>query len=428
MGGTAITSHSSLILSPGVNPRIGALWKLKPIETNKFEVSMEIKVTKPPDSVPIDEVFAVWFVHENVTQEMATVFQEHIQNQDHIVAGTWGNIMTEKKYNMAGYKTNYKGLGLFFKVSSEGNSVSAVLNDGTTDMAAIPAADAYKFDFTNGAATTVKLDHGFGYVKVEILHGGVSQGTRTISTSLENAYVGMSSGSIPKDGEAKDARVKTTKIELVKLDIVNKDETKKIEDVHAVPQTEKRDLEKVAESEGDVLHESSSKKDHRGESDAIKELTNMVFKLVTETQPMRQQMSRAIDSLGSRITIMEKNFAELQAEIDKKSGHKMNEEFAAIKDELSSLSTLTSKNSHERQKRLERVHGDIADVHRAAHSADGIDKHLDKLLDSNNQVIDKLNDEHHMMFGVSIAALAFIIVAGLSLYNKFRCWEKKHSL
>jgi len=314
---------------------------------------------------------------------------------------------------------------LFFKVGADGQTVSAVSNDGSKDMAALPASDAYKFDFTNGQTTTIKLDHGFGYVKVEIVHGGTSQGTRTINTALTNAYVGMSSGSLPTEAVAP---AKSCKIELEKLDIVNKDETKKIEDVHAVPQTEKRDLEKVADETMDVLHESSSKKDHRGESDAIKELTNMVFKLVVETQPMRTQMSRAIDSLSNRISIMEKNFRELQAEIDRKSGHKLGEEFAAIKDELSSLSSLTSKNSHERQKRLERVHGDIADVHRAAHSADGIDKHLDKLMASNSEVIDKLNGEHHMMFGVSIAALAFIIVAGLSLYNKFRCWEKKHSL
>jgi len=32
------------------------------------------------------------------------------------------------------------------------------------------------------------------------------------------------------------------------------------------------------------------------------------------------------------------------------------------------------------------------------------------------------------MFGVSIAAIAFVLVAGLSLYNKFLCWEKKHVL
>merc|ERR1711920_361369 len=125
---------------------------------------------------------------------------------------------------------------------------------------------------------------------------------------------------------------------------------------------------------------------------------------------------------------MENDFKQLQDELDRKTGHKLNDEFATIKDELSSLSTITSKNSHDRQKRLDKVHGDIADVHRVAHSADGIDKHLDKLMQSNNQVIDKLNGEHHTMFGVSIAALAFIIVAGLSLYNKFRCWEKKHSL
>merc|ERR1712151_395785 len=128
----------------------------------------------------------------------------------------------------------------------------------------------------------------------------------------------------------------------------------------------------------------------------IKELTNMVFKLVVETQPMRQQMSRAIESLGKRIEVMESNFADLKAELDKKTGHKLG--------------------------------ADIADVHKSAHSPDNIDKHLDKLTQSNTKVLDQLTNEHQKMFGVSIAAIAFIIIAGLSLYNKFRCWEKKHVL
>merc|ERR1711920_264148 len=107
---------------------------------------------------------------------------------------------------------------------------------------------------------------------------------------------------------------------------------------------------------------------------------------------------------------MENDFKQLQDELDQKTGHKLNDEFASIKEELSSLSTLTSKNSHDRQKRLEKVHGDIADVHRVAHSADGVDKHLGKLVESNSKVIEKLNNEHTTMFGFSIAAIAFVIV------------------
>merc|ERR1712039_321737 len=125
---------------------------------------------------------------------------------------------------------------------------------------------------------------------------------------------------------------------------------------------------------------------------------------------------------------METNFADLKVEIDKKTGHKLGQEFDAIKKELTSLSSVASRENQERHKRLESLHEDIADVHKSAHSPDNIDKHLDKLTKSNSKVLNQLTNEHQKMFGVSIAAIAFIIIAGLSLYNKFRCWEKKHVL
>merc|ERR1719159_788781 len=139
-------------------------------------------------------------------------------------------------------------------------------------------------------------------------------------------------------------------------------------------------------------------------------------------------MSRAITSLSKRIGVMEKTFQDLKAELDKKTGHKLGEEFDAIKKELTSLTSYTSQETRERHKRLETLHSDIKDVHKTAHSTEGLDKHLDKLTESNSKVLDQLTSEHQKMFGVSIAAIAFIMIAGLSLYNKFRCWEKRHIL
>merc|ERR1719401_3029595 len=118
---------------------------------------------------------------------------------------------------------------------------------------------------------------------------------------------------------------------------------------------------------------------------------------------MRQQMGKAIESLTKRIAVMEKSFAELKSELDKKTGHKLGAEFDAIKKELTSLSSYTSKETQERHSRLESLHADIADVHKSAHSPDNIDKHLDKLTQSNTKVLDQLTNEHQKMFGVSIA-------------------------
>jgi len=154
----------------------------------------------------------------------------------------------------------------------------------------------------------------------------------------------------------------------------------------------------------------------------------MVFKLIVETQPQRVQLHNAISSLGKRITSMEETFEHLKQEIDKKTGHHLGKEFDAIKKELASLSTVAAKENKERHKRLEALHEDIADVHKTANSSDSIDHHLNKLTESNQRTLESLTTEHQKMFGVSIGAIAFVIIAGLSLYNKFRCWEKKHVL
>jgi len=154
----------------------------------------------------------------------------------------------------------------------------------------------------------------------------------------------------------------------------------------------------------------------------------MVFKLVVETQPMRQQLTSAIDSFGKRITAMEETFENLKKELDKKTGHKLGEEFDAIKKELTSLSDVASAETQERHKRLDVLHEDISDVHKTASAPDNIDHHLTELAESNQKTLSQLSNSHQKLFGVSIAAIAFVIISGLSLYNKFRCWEKKHIL
>merc|ERR1712129_420851 len=154
----------------------------------------------------------------------------------------------------------------------------------------------------------------------------------------------------------------------------------------------------------------------------------MVFKLVVETQPLRHNMERALGSLAKRLDVMETNFNELKTELDKKTGHKLGAEFEAIKQELTTLNNVASKETQERHTRLESLHKDIADVHQSAHGPDNIDKHLDKLMASNDAVLEQIANQHQSTFGVSLAAIAFIIIAGLALYNKFRCWEKKHVL
>merc|ERR1719261_1546225 len=117
-----------------------------------------------------------------------------------------------------------------------------------------------------------------------------------------------------------------------------------------------------AEEKQDVLHEKSKYKDHRDESEAIKDLTNSVFKLVVESEPLRQQMNHAINSLSNRVEVMERAFNLLKSEINVRSGHNLDKEFEQMKAELTSLSQYASTEHENRHKKLEQVHKDLQSV------------------------------------------------------------------
>jgi len=424
MAGTAIPTARSIMMSPAATGRIGVLFGLSPVLTGDFEAHLSFKVQRPPAGTEWakDAGFAMWYVQENGTKVLEDLMTDHAHSQAELIAGTWGIEFFKHDIHLSGYKSHFNGLGVFIQDHDQ-PTISMVHNDGSKDIrdgAGLPTPDAIKYDSNKEIQLKLRVQSSGASLEV------VGYGTAASSVPIRaGGYIGFTSyGGTFETSRTGQPQVSST-FELTSFVMENHDKAIKGEEVHTTPPPPKPVPQ---EEKVDVLAEASSFKDLRAESDAIKDLTNMVFKLVVETQPMRLQMTRAIENLGKRISTMEKNFDELKAELDKKTGHKLGEEFAAIKEELSSLSSAASKETEERHQKLKVLHEDIELVHKTASSGANIDKHLDKLSDSNNKVLDQLTNEHQKMFGVSIAAIAFIVIAGLSLYNKFRCWEKKHVL
>jgi len=428
LAGTVIPSMKNMILQPGVPNRLGYIWSKYPLLTNDFEVEFDIVTKKAAERSVKDDGFAFWYVQENVTAAVETISATHLHNQEEIIANTWQTAYVAEKFDLWGQRNNFDGVGVFFTNSGQNKdqpTVGAISGDGKTAYTlgqGIPNTEAMQYDFRSGKKMQVKLRFRPLGIKVEIV-GGPTQEVKCDVRA--GGYIGFSifggvKGKI-EGAERSDA------VELWKHDVKNHDAAAKGEDM-PVPGAVTTPPDKAPEEKTDMLGATSGRKDHREESEAIKELTNMVFKLVVESQPMRQQTMRAIESLGKRVTVMEQTFENLKVELDKRTGHKLGEEFDAIKKELTSLSDVASTNTAERHRKLDTLHEDIAHVHKSATSADNLDHHLNKLTQSNQRTIDSLNTEHQKMFGVSIAAIAFIVIAGLSLYNKFRCWEKKHVL
>jgi hypothetical protein len=404
---------------------MGYIWSKYPLLTNDFEIEVEFSITGPEQRSVKGEGFAIWYVQDNVSESMQAITKNHMHSQDEILANTFGTAFTAEKYDLFGYRSHFNGIGVFFTDGGQHKdapTVGGFANDGSIDgSASVPTPNAIQYNFRKGDKVTAKIRVQPKSFKVEI--GGLSQ---EIQADIKTGgYIGISTYSGAK-GKI-EVSEKCDFVEFWKFNLNNHhDSGEKGEDLPSktpAPETTQAPADKE-----DLMHEMSSRKDHRAESEAIKELTNMVFKLVVESQPLRAQMAKAIESLNKRVTTMEKTFETLKEEVDKRTGHKLGAEFDAIKKELTTLSRAASRETEERHKRLDSLHEDIPTVHKTAVNQENIDSHLNKLTESNKRTLDSLIGEKQKMFGVSIAALAFILIAGFSLYQKFRCWEKKHVL
>lgn len=174
----------------------------------------------------------------------------------------------------------------------------------------------------------------------------------------------------------------------------------------------------------DLLYEHSAHKAHRDESDAIHDLTNMVMKLVVETPAIRNEMEKTITGLTDRVTALEKVFVDLKGEINQRTGHDLDKEFADIKDELFSLSSVANEDTAARTEKLKTLSTDLQKIKQGPE----MDHHLERLTQTHNKVLETLNSGHRWSFMISCVAIVLILFAGLALYQKFRKWEKKHIL
>jgi hypothetical protein len=375
-------------------------------------------------------------VQENITNELSPLTVDHIHNQDQMVSNTWDIAMQTAGFNLLGGKGTFDGLGVVFCDSKtpsanvkEDGVVSSIVGTGAEAFSLktnVPTEKAQKYNFRTGQDVTVNVRVQPTSAKVEIVGSGVPA-TELTGTFKSGGYVGLTVFGGTKG--VVDVKERSDFINIKSMQVSNHDKSAQGEAKReAVASPAPTAVGGAAAEMQEKLRTSSSHKDHRAESDAIKELTNMVFKLVVETHPLQNEMSNAVGALAKRIEAMENTFAKFKQELDRKTGHSFSTDFAAISTELSSLSNVAATETAERQKQLETLHVDIKDVHTKVKDTKSIDNHLTELTEANQRTIEKLSTGQSNMFGVSVCAIVFVLIAGLSLYNKFRCWEKKHVL
>lgn len=174
---------------------------------------------------------------------------------------------------------------------------------------------------------------------------------------------------------------------------------------------------RAIEEYGDFLYEHGHQKDERNEKEALHQLTTLVMKLIAETEPLRGETEKTLRILSNRITSLEKLFADLKRELNDKTGHDLDKEFDAIKNELISLSQTAASAGETSKAKLTELHDSLKGVGFAGGHG-GLSKDL----------IESISSGWKWSFGLSVIAVFMIIGAGAGLYHRFRTWEKKHIL
>ncbi len=144
------------------------------------------------------------------------------------------------------------------------------------------------------------------------------------------------------------------------------------------------------------------------------------MKLISETEPLRGETERTLKTLSARISSLEGIFLELKTEINSKTGHDLDEEFSAIKNELLALSQTATSESESRKAKLNDLHETL--------KTGGGGSGLEDLVSSNHAMLESIASGWKWSFIVSLLAIFFILGAGFALYHRFRVWEKKHIL
>jgi hypothetical protein len=440
--GASIPLENHIVLTPSVPDRFGAQWHKYPLLTNDFEVTFTVVVKPVAGGVqpPNDQGFAFWYVYENVTQAMGEdLTRKASEVTTHLAANGWG---------LFGYRNQFKGLGVIFsnnkKGASEGvtefkPSISIIVNDGTRKVELpgdIPSPFGSYWNYRNGnlhiklrvqksgILLEGKQDTNKDWIKL-----GEIKADKLPMSITSGGYIGFT-GMIGAD-KVGSPKTKFGQHDTVLIDNVvlrNMDVSQKGEEV-----LENAQAASASIKHSEFLHDHSDKGVERAEGHAIKKLSQMIFKFISETEPQKKAMMSAISTLSAKLVVMERSVKKLKEEIVALSGHDMDADYEKMKQELAALSSKAISDAATKNKQFQSLKSEIetsidskstakrastAQVIKAFHEVD------QKARELKTQVASRGS---YLMY-VALFCLVLVVAAGLALQAKLKRWEKKHLL
>lgn len=402
-------------------------------------MEFSFKVRGPAETTR-QQGFAFWYVYNDVAKsDLDSVFEHH--GDDSIL-----ETLEHEHYELMGYKGKFDGFGVIFNnvKSDEATStnrysptISLIKNDGTRTLS-VKDGVTMPYDFRNKGILKVRLRLQPSKVSLFVQHAPLEEEGEDEEPAMEEyiqvalfddvdvkhgAFVGWSAVSGHESSEEGDA-------DAIEIGGFSVDDKEIREDLPDVPEVTPDDHEVPDEEDA---HEPIPKQDQKAghsEAEVIQKLTNTVLKLVFETEPLRDEMHEALETLTRRVTGLEETLTALKHEINEKTGHDLDKEFAEVSKELSSLSRYAKAGGDSRQRNLDDIHASLVDEMGSGRRGilEKMERHLDKATSANKSVMKQLEQGHKWTVMMLFSAILCISIAGFMLYNKFLAWEKKHIL
>ncbi len=360
--------------------------------------------------------------------------------------------MAAQGWGLFGYKNQYTGLGLFFSNTRRGSSpgstefkpsVSVIVNDGSRSVSFpsdIPSSFGSYWDYRNvvlvvrvrvkasgGVLVEARPDNSRDFLKLaEITADKMSMKLKAGGYLGFTGYVGADKlgGPVSKYG-AHDA------VHIHHVTVSNWDARQTGEDVISKVVPVKDETKQKLSS--DFLHDRSEQGIERAEGKAIRTLSRMIFKLISETEPLKKSMSSAVVGLTSKLLSMEKSVKKLKEEIVALSGHDMDAEFESMKNELTVMSSKAKSEVAAKRQDMEQLKSQLdssidSSANKKKASSAKVAETLTQADSKAKELKNQVASRGSMTLYIAILCLVLVVAAGLALQAKLKKWEKKHLL
>jgi hypothetical protein len=396
-------------------------------------------------SLPTNEQgFAFWYVYENVTAVMPNDLVHG--------AADVSSRMAAKGWGLFGYKNQFTGLGLFFSNNRRGStpgstefkpSVSVVVNDGSRSIVFpgdIPSSFGSYWDYRNkpllvrmrvrptSILIEARAENGRDWLKL-----GEVPADKMAMKIRPGGYIGFTSFvAADKPGQTPPSQFgHHDAVHIHHVTLTNMDTRQTGEETIAKPAPAA--AEKPAAAAAEFLHDKSGAGVERAEGKAIRTLSRMIFKLISETEPLKKSMTSAVASLMTRLSSMERSIKKLKEEIVALSGHDMDAEFESMKKELTKMSNKAQSEVAAKREDIAQLKSQIdssidSSANKKKNSAERVVQTLSQADSKARELKNQVAARGSTTLYIAIFCLVLVVAAGVALQAKLKRWEKKHLL